>query len=217
MQTRRIFITNVSKIAVATIGILSIGKYVSFSQPNPSKKNNIQVTKSNTNILVIYDSKFGSTKEVAEKIAVELSKNYSVEIKEINAKIYLNSYDKIIIGSAIQYDKWLPNAADFIRSNQELLATKKVAYFFTCLVLSKNTNKAKEKANIYAKKLLKIAPLITPLAIGKFAGVLDYSKMSFAQRILAKSIFAIIGVKEGDYRDWNAIKSWANSLFISEN
>jgi hypothetical protein len=36
--------------------------------------------------------------------------------------------------------------------------------------------------------------------------------MSFAKRILAKGIFLILGIKEGDYRDWDAIENWTKNL-----
>ena len=29
---------------------------------------------------------------------------------------------------------------------------------------------------------------------------------------MAKALFAILGVKEGDYRDWDAIRLWAKNL-----
>lgn len=217
-QTRRRFIINFSKILTSVFGIIVFGKYTSFSQftkQNNRNKQNIVESKKEKNpkILVTYEGQFGSTGEVANVIAAELSKNNTVVIQKIENASNLNSFDKIIIGSAIQYDKWMPKATNFILTNQETLSKKQVAYFFTCLVLSKKTEKSAEKANDYANKLLKITLQIKPICIGKFAGVLNYSKMSFVQRTLAKGLFAIIGVKEGDYRDWKFIKSWTKSLF----
>ena len=81
-------------------------------------------------------------------------------------------------------------------------------------MLSKKTDKAILKANNYANSIKELVPLVKVNSFGKFAGVLDYSKMSLGQRILAKGIFAIIGVKEGDYRDWNSISKWSKSVEI---
>ena len=117
-----------------------------------------------------------------------------------------------IIGSAIQYDRWMPEATEFVTANQSILSKIPVAYFFTCLVLSKQTEKADHKAMAYSGKLFSLVPQIKPLSVGRFAGVLDYSKMSFFFRIIAKGIFAIIEVPEGDYRDWDAIGSWAKGI-----
>lgn len=217
-QTRRKFILSSSKIVATIIGVVSFGRYFSFSQ---TTKENIQTTKTfysskNKNddkILVTYESQFGSTAEVANFIGKILAQDGSkVDIKKINVIDDLSSYSKIIIGSAIQYDKWMPEARNFVKTNQKTLSKLPVAFFFTCLALSEKTEKATQKAIEYSDKLYSLAPQVNPVSVGRFAGVLDYSKMSFGFRIIAKVFFATHGVKEGDYRDWNAIRSWAKSI-----
>jgi menaquinone-dependent protoporphyrinogen IX oxidase len=79
-------------------------------------------------------------------------------------------------------------------------------------VLSKKTDKARSKSDVYATEIQNLAPKIRINGFGKFAGVLNYSKMSFGLRILAKTLFAFLGVKEGDYRDWMAIEKWSQEL-----
>ena len=41
-----------------------------------------------------------------------------------------------------------------------------------------------------------------------FFGALDYSRLSFAERMMAKAVRA----PEGDFRDWEAIEAWAASI-----
>jgi menaquinone-dependent protoporphyrinogen oxidase len=53
-----------------------------------------------------------------------------------------------------------------------------------------------------------------PVSIGRFAGVLDFSKMSFLTRLIFKTVSTVTGVREGDYRDWDAIRSWAQSIHV---
>ena len=213
-QTRRKFIVNSSKIVATIVGLLTFGKYVSIAQT----KTNTMVKKTikygnNNNILVVYDSQFGSTAEIAKFIGENLSiSNQKVDVKRINEVIDLSIYNHIIIGSAIQYDKWMTEAKDFIVKNETELSTKSVSFFLVCLVLSKKTDKATLKAKNYANSIKDLVPKIKVNNFGKFAGDLNYSKMSFGQRILAKAIFAIIGVKEGDYRDWNSIKKWSKNI-----
>ncbi len=69
----------------------------------------------------------------------------------------------------------------------------------------------------YSDKLYSLMPKIKPLSVGGFAGVLDYSKLSFPQRLVSKGIFLILGVKEGDYRNWKAIRSWAKTVHVKLN
>ena len=41
-----------------------------------------------------------------------------------------------------------------------------------------------------------------------FFGALDHHKLSFAERMMAKAVRA----PEGDFRDWEAIEAWAESI-----
>jgi len=44
--------------------------------------------------------------------------------------------------------------------------------------------------------------------VGLFAGVMDYSKLSFMLRLMMKAM----GSPEGDFRDWEAIRAWASQV-----
>jgi menaquinone-dependent protoporphyrinogen oxidase len=136
----------------------------------------------------------------------------TVETKWVKNVKDLKNYDAIIIGSAIQYDRWMTEATEFVTANQNILSKLPVAYFFTCLVLSKQTEKAEHKAMVYSNKLYSLVPQVKLVSVGRFAGVLDYSKMSFFFRQIFKVISSITGVPEGDYRDWDTIRSWAKGF-----
>lgn len=170
-------------------------------------------------VLVAYDTGSGSTEEVVDFIGNILSQDGNiVEFKNIRDEIDLTSYDSIIIGSAIRYDNWMSNARKFVKNNQEILSKIPVAFFFTCLVLSRKTDKTIRIAKGYSDKLYDIAPRVKPISVGGFAGVLDYSKISLVPRLILKLYLVIlrvkekIRVKEGDYRDWDAINSWVKSI-----
>jgi len=170
-------------------------------------------TKEGQKILVAYASQFGSTAEVAQAIGQVLAQNgNTVETKWIENIIGLNSYDAVIIGSAIQYDRWMPVATGFVRRHQNVLSKLPVAYFFTCLTLAQQSEKAERQAKVYADKLHTLLPQVMPVSIGRFAGAIDYRQLSFAFRLLFKGLSTITGVQEGDYRDWEAIRAWANSM-----
>ncbi len=170
-------------------------------------------------VLVAYDRGSGSTEEVADFIGNILSQDGNiVEIKNIRDEVDLTSYDRIVIGSPIKYDKWMSDARKFVKNNQEILSKIPVAFFFTCLVLSRKTDKTIRLAKGYSNKLNDIAPRVKPISVGGFAGVLDYSKISLVPRLILKLYLVIlrvnekIRVKEGDYRDWDAIRSWVKSI-----
>jgi menaquinone-dependent protoporphyrinogen oxidase len=50
---------------------------------------------------------------------------------------------------------------------------------------------------------------VTPVASGLFAGRLDYSRLGFFTRLVAKHM---ANAPEGDYRDWPAIERWAEEI-----
>lgn len=164
-------------------------------------------------LLVTYATGFGTTREVAEEIGQTLRRSGAkVEIKAIGDATDISDYDGLIIGSAIQYDKWMPEAVAWVRTHRAILASRPVAFFFTCLTLSSKSEKAQRQALAYADKLYFLQPLVKPVDVGGFAGVLDYNRLPLVWRLMARILFAILGVKEGDYRDWDAIRSWTRTI-----
>ncbi len=172
-----------------------------------------QPNKTNHRMLIAYASQFGTTAEVAHAIGEVFAQNgTSVETKWVNDVDSLDGYDAVIVGSAIQYDRWMPAAANFVQAHQETLSKLPVAYFFTCLTLAQQSDKTAQKAQEYADKLVALAPQVKPVSVGRFAGAINYQKLSLPFRLLFKGLAITTGVKEGDYRNWEAIRAWANSM-----
>lgn len=168
--------------------------------------------KPNTKVLVAYDSKLGSTAEVAEFMGSVLSEQgLSIVVKPLSEVGDLESYARVIVGSAIRYDRWLPDATTFERENKTALRNVPVSFFFTCLTLAKPTPTALLKVEGYANKLRSIAPEVKPIAVGGFAGVLQFSRTPWPARFALRLLSIATGVKEGDFRDWEAIRSWTLS------
>lgn len=221
-QKRRKFIVNSLKVVVGIMGMSVFGKSLAFS--NHKEMSNlisdpipIRNNKKNNRVLVAYESKFGSTSEVAHFIGKEIAKNgLTVDVRKIIDIDDLENYKQVVIGSAIQYDNWMPEARQFVEKNKNMLFNQSVSLFFSCLVLSKKSESANQKAIGYANKLNLLLPQVKTENIGRFAGVLSYSKMSFGTRLFAKGLFSIIGVKEGDYRNWDSIRLWTNSIIKIE-
>ncbi len=206
---RRKFIFN----SVQTSAILGSGMlFPNILNASQLKFNNFSCgDKNNKRILVAYASEYGSTSEVAKYMGdILCQKGNKVDVQWIQNIKNVDNYESVIIGSPIQYDTWIPDAIKFITKYQDSLNKLEVSYFFTCLTLSKKIKKTELQANEYANDLYKLIPKIKPKSIGQFAGVLDYSKMSFLSKVIFKSGFFILGVSEGDYRNWADIKVWAN-------
>jgi len=166
-------------------------------------------------ILIAYVSGYGSTAEVAQEMGKHLTEGgISVTVSPLPHIDNLAQYDAVIIGGAIRYDRWMPVAREFVKKHESHLAKIPVAYFFNCLALARRTEETENKANQYAHQLMALTDQVKPLSIGRFAGVLDYTKMPFFLRMIFKVFGSIVGLQEGDYRDWQAIHQWTKDVEV---
>ena len=165
----------------------------------------------NCHILVCYASSYGTTQEVAEYIGKLLRhKGAAIDVKDIQTITQPENYDAVFIGSAIQYDTWMPVARNLVKNNAAFFKKIPVAYFFNCLTLAKRNEKTLAQANKYADTVRAINPEIQPVSIGQFAGALKYSVLPIYFKLFFYILLKYVGLKEGDYRDWDAIKTWTN-------
>lgn len=163
-------------------------------------------------ILVAYASRTGSTAEVAEEVGKILSKHdIEVVIITMQEAHDLAPYHAIVVGSAIQDRQWLPEAVNFVRENRAKLTEKPSAMFTLCMTLAmRNGEKYRPSIMDWITPARRI---VQPVSEGLFAGVLDIPKIpSFSDRIKFR-LSVLFGVwLQGDHRDWDAIRSWAEKL-----
>jgi len=50
--------------------------------------------------------------------------------------------------------------------------------------------------------------MLEPISIGLFAGKMDYNKINWFDRSIAEAVSS----SQGDWRNWEAIRSWAHDL-----
>src|SRR6266511_2563025 len=106
-------------------------------------------------ILIVYAGRYGSTAGVAEVIAQELRHcGALVDVYPAKYITEMQSYDAVIVGSAIHFGKWLPEAVKFVERHQESLSRISVAYFLTCLDLTRVPEETGRAASIYLDPLL---------------------------------------------------------------
>jgi menaquinone-dependent protoporphyrinogen oxidase len=165
----------------------------------------------NRHILITYATRAGSTVEVANVISeVLVSRNFMVDIKPVKAKPSLIGYGAIVLGSAIHMGAWLPEMVEFIWENKSRL-NKIPTAIFTVHIL--NTD---EETNSRAARETYISPIhemISPLHEAFFAGKVDFSTLAIPDRVIARAVQPKIGVHSGDFRDWNKIRYWSQTIF----
>jgi menaquinone-dependent protoporphyrinogen oxidase len=160
-------------------------------------------------ILVGYASLCGSTGGIAEAIGKKLcAAGARVDVKHLPDVTDLAGYQAFVLGSPIQAGMWMSEATKFIMANREELAKAPVAYFIACMALSVDNAESRKMAQGYVERPLKLAPKIKPVALGAFAGAVDYAKMPKRYYAVMRSIHP----KDQDARDWEKIGEWGEEL-----
>ncbi len=163
-------------------------------------------------ILVTYATRTGTTAGVAEAIGKTLAEDGTrIDVLPMQEVTDLSPYRAVVAGSAIQDRQWLPEAMQFIRANRAALAQKPFAAFLVCMTLAMKSGE-QYRSNI-SDWLNPVRALVRPVSTGLFAGALDIGKIpSFSDRLKFR-LSVLFGVwSEGDHRDWDAIRDWAESL-----
>ena len=162
-------------------------------------------------ILVTYASRLGSTAGVAEAIGKTLAEDGTqVDVLPMQDVKDLMAYQAVVAGSAIRGRAWLPEAMEFVQAHRTELAQKPFAAFLVCITLSMPNPTYREFVSTW---LAPVRALVKPVSEGLFAGVLDIRKISSTSDKIKFRLSVAFGfMKEGDYRDWNAIHDWAMTL-----
>lgn len=160
----------------------------------------------NDAILVAYATRYGSTAEVAGTVAEVLrSGGENVDLLPVGDVSDLSRYRAVVIGSPIYMGKWLAEAQVFIEKRQKELRRMPIAYFAVGMTVVDGGDEGRRKAEAAMDQ---VRLLVQPVETGLFAGRLEPSDLSFTD----KAIVTLIRAPSGDYRDWDAVRSWASGL-----
>lgn len=192
-------------------------------------------------VLITCATRSGSTSEVAEAIGKEIAEcGTEVVVRPVVDVDDISSYDAVIVGGPILYGKCPPEVRRFLTRHEEGLSQMLVACFLTCLRLTRIADevlppvplyidpsfhevpKAKRDMSVmershavslYLNALTKRTPGIRPLSVAVFNGKLDFGKLDWLSWLAMKLMTVLMReVQEGDFRNWEAIRSWAASL-----
>ncbi len=155
-------------------------------------------------VLVAYASKHGSTQGIAEHIARHLSeRGVTTEVRPASAVTELDQADAVIVGSAVYAGSWMKEATEFVhRFGAELPGVP--VWLFSSGPLGADVQDDDEQP----KQLDELRRTLHPRGHEMFFGALDREQLSFGERMIAKAVKA----PEGDFRDWDAIGSWADAI-----
>jgi menaquinone-dependent protoporphyrinogen oxidase len=187
-------------------------------------------------ILVTYATLSGTTVDVAQAIAEEITKvGLQVEVLPIEKVMDLDVYDGVVLGGPMIMG-WHRSALGFLSKHRRQLSRHPLAIFVMALSLTRTSDKVlngvplcidddlpkppvrdghftlrERYANVvnYARPILNAAGPAKPVSIAFFGGRLDYGRLAWWAVMF---VMFIIQAPAGDKRNWPAIRTWAAGL-----
>jgi menaquinone-dependent protoporphyrinogen oxidase len=154
-------------------------------------------------VLVTVASKHGSTAEIAKEIASVLN---DTEIKvvvsppeEVQA---IDEYDAVVLGSAVYAGHWMKEANELVDRLGDALAGRPV-WLLSSGPIGDPPRPEEDPVDVAA-----VMERTGAREHRVFAGKLLKRDLSFGERAIVLALRA----PEGDFRDWDAIRSWAGDI-----
>jgi menaquinone-dependent protoporphyrinogen oxidase len=163
-------------------------------------------------MLVAYATHTGSTAEVATVIGEELRvRGFDVDVATVNEAGPVRGYQGVLLGSAVNSGRWLPDAVEFVRKNQAVLRAIPVAVFCVHIMNAGDDERSRRKRMAY---LDDVRRLVRPVDEAFFLGIgADPKKDSWLKRWMFRRFG---GAGEGDCRDWQKIREWARGVLADQ-
>ncbi|WP_037312094.1 flavodoxin domain-containing protein [Amycolatopsis orientalis] len=160
-------------------------------------------------ILVAVATRHGATRDIADEVGRVLAED--LEARGITTAVdvlyagnvgSIDDYDAVVLGSAVYLGHWLEDATAFAGRHRQALRAKPV-WLFSSGPVGDEPKPAEEPVDV--------AETVNALRAREhrvFPGRIDRGRMKFAERALVTAL----RVKDGDYRDWPAVRAWAAAI-----
>ncbi len=160
-------------------------------------------------ILVTYASKYGSTREIAEKIGGVLRQaGLQADVLPVTGVRNLASYQAVILGSAVYIGKWPKEAAAFLQTQEKTLAARPFWLFSSGPTGEGEAVELVEGWRLPAA-LQPVADRIRPRDMAVFHGFINPDKLNLIEKWSIKNV---VKKPMGDFRDWDRIAAWATTV-----
>ena len=155
-----------------------------------------------------YASRFGSTREIASRIADAVrTDGNDVDLRSVDEISDFDRYDAVVFGSGVYDGSWTAEATELMRRHAAVLARKPVWLFSVGsfgdrhLIVGGLIKKE-------PKELGEFEEALHPRDYRVFAGVIDLDHWPAWGRLLFKAL----GGHAGDNRQWPDIDTWAETI-----
>lgn len=156
-------------------------------------------------ILLAYGTVAGSTAEVAQAIAEELTAaGAQVNVEPVESVKDLAGYNAVVVGTAVRKFRILGKTRRFLSRHHAALKHVPVAYFLVCLTMQESTPETIAKATRFAKPMIATK---APVSLGLFGGCINHETLTD----LTGKVLKVL--PEQDHRDWDQIRAWARETY----
>ncbi len=177
-------------------------------------------------VLIAYGSRYGSTEEIAQRLAGFLGEE-GVEATVLDVKKNRNwpgleGYDGVLVGSGVKISKWMREPLEFLRRKRGELEGRRLGLFVSCLTVLTDPENARE--NLLEKVAEEAG--VEAVLMEAFGPVLDVgpgSRMGFLDKRIAKTVMLGLSKDHGmefdaegrnDLRDWDRIRDFAHRFAV---
>lgn len=161
------------------------------------------------NILVTYASKYGATREIAERIGAVLRQaGLQADVCPVDGVREVAAYQAVILGSAVYIGQWQKEAAAFLKTNEKILADRPV-WLFSSGPSGEGDPVELVQGWRLPTALQPVADRIRPRDTVVFHGYINPEKINFIEKWAVKNI---VKKPMGDFRDWDSIIRWASTV-----
>lgn len=152
-------------------------------------------------LLVAYASKHGSTREVADAVAIRLREHgWAVDLRDAADAPSPDGYDGVVLGAALYMGRPHSDARRFLRRHHAALSTMPVAVF--AMGPGKNEEDDLAGSRTQLDKAMGRYEDVAPDVEAVFGGVIDPAALRFPFNHMPAA----------DARDWDAIRAFADQV-----
>ncbi|MBN1760087.1 MAG: flavodoxin domain-containing protein [Chitinispirillaceae bacterium] len=159
------------------------------------------------NVLIVYATRSGTTREIAETVAEILRKSgFSTDVQPAKKVRSIESADAVVLGTAVRMGMLMPEVMRFVKKHRNKLVEVPVAAFAVCLAVKDDTPENRKAVAGYLNPLKKEISLVSEAVL---AGAIHYARLGvFARFVIQKMVKA----QEGDFREIEKITEWSTDV-----
>jgi menaquinone-dependent protoporphyrinogen oxidase len=174
----------------------------------PTFQSGIKVVAKTMRALIGYSSRFGSTREIAKRIANAVrTDGIDVDARSVDEISDFDHYDAVVFGSGVYDGSWTAEATDLVRRHAAVLARKPV-WLFSIGSFGDRHPIVGGLIKKEPKEISEFEQTIHPRDYRVFARVIDLDHWPAWGRLLFKAL----GGHAGDNRQWPDIDAWAEKI-----